>query len=136
MDAHDGLKSRVVSDVRQKYILVAEDDEAIQQFLLLAIKQETSYVPLYAVTAHDALRIVREYIPVLFLFDYHLPSMTGLQLYDQLHALPRFQAIPAIIMSASLPRAELKRRGILGVDKPFDLDELLLLIERVVQKQE
>ncbi len=89
-------------------------------------------LPLWALTAHDAFRLVRDSTPALFLFDYHLPSMTGLQLYDQLYALPRFKTIPAILMSASLPRAELKRRGILGLDKPFDLDELLFLIERAV----
>ena len=136
MNDQDSLESREPPRVQQKYILIAEDDEEIGQFLLLAIEQETPYTPLWVVTSHDALRVVQEHIPLLFLLNYHLPSMTGLQLYDQLHAIPGLETIPAIMLSATLPRAELKHRGIFGLDKPFDLDELLLLIERAIQRQE
>ena len=121
---------------QQSYILLVEDDEEIGHFLVVAIEQETAYTPLWVVTGHDALRVVQDHRPVLFLMNYHLPSMTGLQLYDQLHALAGLEAIPAIMMSATLPRAELQHRGILGLDKPFDLDELLHLIERAIQKHE
>lgn len=136
MDRHNSFESRAASPVQHKYILVAEDDTEIGQFLLLAIEQETPYMPLWVLTGHDALRVVQEHRPLLFLLNYHLPSMTGLQLYDQLHAIPGFETIPAIMVSANLPRAELKQRGIFGLDKPFDLDELLHLIERAVQKEE
>ncbi len=135
MDSQDSLESKASSRIQPNYILVAEDDEEIGHLLLLAIEQETPYTPLLVLTGHDALRVVHDHRPVLFLFDYHLPSMTGLQLYDQVHALPGFETIPAIIMSASLPHAELKQRGIFGLDKPFDLDVLFHLIEQTVQKQ-
>ena len=134
MDSQDSVKSRTSSRVQPNYILIAEDDEEIAQILLLMIEQETPYTPLRVITGHDALRVAQEHPPLLFLLNYHLPSMTGLQLYDQLHAIPGLETIPAIMVSATLPRAELKQRGIFGLDKPFDLDELLHLIERVVQK--
>jgi CheY-like chemotaxis protein len=67
--------------------------------------------------------------PDLFLFDYHLPDMTGLQLYDQLHAQKEFEHIPAILMSAQLPGgAELESRQVLGLSKPFRIKQLLELI--------
>ena len=87
MDGQDSLESGAPFRVQQKCILIVEDDEEIGQFLLLAIEQETSYTPLWVVTGHDALRVVQERIPLLFFLNYHLPSMTGLQLYDQLHTL-------------------------------------------------
>ncbi len=134
MDSQDSLESMSSSRIQPNYILIAEDDEEIGQFLLLAIEQETPYTPLWVVTGHDALRVAQEHHPLLFLLNYHMPSMTGLQLYDQLHAIPGLEKVPAIMVSATLPRTELKQRGIIGLDKPFDLDELLHLIERVLQK--
>ncbi len=136
MNSQDSPESKPSSRVQPNYILIAEDDEEIGQFLLLAIEQETPYTPLWVVTSHDALRVAQEHPPLLFLMNYHMPSMTGLQLYDQLHAIPDLKTVPAIMVSATLPHTELKHRGIIGLDKPFDLDELLHLIERVVQKHE
>jgi len=65
-------------------------------------------------------------------FGIIIHDMTGLQL----HAISSLQTIPALLVSANIPCAELKYRGILGLTKPFDLDELVHLIEQVVQKQE
>ena len=136
MDSQDSVESSASSRVQPNYILIAEDDEEIGQFLLLMIEQETPYTPLWVITGHDALRVAQEHPPLLFLLNYHLPSMTGLQLYDQLHTISGLETIPAIMVSATLPRAELKQRGIFGLDKPFDLDELLHLIEHAIQKHE
>ena len=136
MDSQDSPESKPSSRVQPKYILIAEDDEEIGQFLLLTIEQETPYTPVWVATGHDALRVAQEHRPLLFVLNYHMPSMTGLQLYDQLHAILGLEMVPAIMVSATLPHAELKHRGIIGLDKPFDLDELLHLIERAVQKHE
>ena len=136
MDSQNLPESKQSSGVQPSYILIAEDDEEIGQFLLLAIEQETPYTPLWVVNSHDALRVAQEHHPLLFLMNYHMPSMTGLQLYDQLHAIPGLEKVPAIMVSATLPHTELTQRGIIGLDKPFDLDELLHLIEHVLQKHE
>ena len=116
----------------QKTVLIVEDDDEIGRLLVLLLSQETPYQACLVHSAQEALWVVREVKPVLFLFDYYLPSMTGLQLYDQLHAQQEFAAIPAIIISANLPVKELEKRHIIGLAKPFDLDSLLDTIERVV----
>ncbi len=117
----------------RKMILIVEDDEAIGTFLVQVLSQEAPYDVQLATSAHEALRIVREVTPDVFLLDYFLPSMSGLMLYDQLHAMKRLEAVPAIMMSAVLPpEQELKKRRIIGIHKPFDIDELLQTTEQVI----
>ena len=118
--------------VSGKLILVVEDDIAVGELLLLALARETSYQPLLVSTEQEVLRVVQEVKPVLFLLDYQLPQMTGIELYDDLHARKELATVPAIVMSANLPYRELQERHLVGVEKPFDLDDLLQTIERVL----
>jgi CheY-like chemotaxis protein len=71
--------------------------------------------------------------PQLFLLEYSLPDMNGIILYDRLHARKELEAVPALIIGASLKEGEdaLKRRGLLVVENSFDLDEFLSPIESV-----
>lgn len=116
----------------KKIILVAEDDEGIGTMLAHFISDETPYEVLLVTNARRALQVVQEVKPVLLLLDYHLPSMTGIQLYDEFQTIEALKDVPTIMMSANLPTAELARRRILGLKKPFDLDDLFDLIEKAL----
>jgi DNA-binding NtrC family response regulator len=72
--------------------------------------------------------------PQLFLLDYYLPDMNGIQLYDQLHARKELEAVSALIIGASLEAVgdDIKQRGLLAVEKPFDLDKFLSTIESML----
>jgi DNA-binding response OmpR family regulator len=72
--------------------------------------------------------------PQLFLLDYWLPDMTGIQLYDRLHVRKELEAVPALIMGACLEAVgdDIKQRGLLAVANPFDLDEFLATIESIL----
>lgn len=122
----EGLKSE-----KRKTILVVENDEATGELLILTISQETKHQAKFTGSANEALRITRSFTPHLFLLDYNLSSMTGIQLYDQLHRTKGLEHVPAVLMSASMERyqSELKRRNIVGLGKPFEIDELLDVIE-------
>jgi CheY-like chemotaxis protein len=61
-----------------------------------------------------------------------LPETTGIEVYDHLCAKKQLRTVPAIVMSAALPRQELQERHLRGIDKPFDLDDLLETIEHVL----
>jgi CheY-like chemotaxis protein len=115
-----------------KSILIVEDNPAIGELLVLVIAGETAYRPRLVVSGQEALRAIQEVRPALFLLNYQLPDMTGLELYDQLHARKELAAVPAIVMSANLPYQELNKRHLLDVAKPFDLDALLEKIEHVL----
>lgn len=116
-----------------KTILVVEDSSFIRHMLDKMMNTETPYQPIFATTCTEALEIAGIIKPHLFLFDYQLPDMSGLELYDKLHAKKVLKHIPAIIMSSELPRQEIEKRSILGVEKPFHLNVLFRMIEGVVQ---
>jgi len=117
---------------RAKVILMVEDDADIGFFLEQSIVQETFHQPLLVTSGFQALQAIHGIIPDLLLLDYQLPGMNGLELYDSLHAMKGLEEVPAIMMSARLPRQELALRNIVGMSKPLDLDELLETIEQLV----
>jgi DNA-binding response OmpR family regulator len=125
-----GPSSNSSDDV--KMILVVEDDAGIGSFLVQAITQETPYLALLVTDGFQALNAVANVKPSLFILDYQLPRMNGIELYDKLHATKEMANVPAILMSARLPRKEIEERKIIGMNKPLELDDLLKTIERLL----
>ena len=119
-----------------KTILIVEDDDHISEFLERVISEETTYKPLVVTDGFEALKVTQEVKPNLFVLDYHLPGMDGIELYDRLHAEKAFQDIPALIISARLPKRELDKRSLAGLHKPLELSELLQKIEEVLESSE
>ena len=119
-----------------KCILVVEDDVANGACFAEMIVQETPYYVLLASTSLRALEIVRHIKPNLFIFDYRLPQMNGVQLFDQLHALAELEDVPALILTACLEdcEAEIEARKLIALRKPFDMDKFLLTIEEMLEK--
>jgi CheY-like chemotaxis protein len=115
-----------------KTVLVVEDDEDIGAFIVQAISQETPYQALLATDGFQALKMVRSLIPNLFLLDYHLPSMDGIELYDNLRDSEELKDMPVVMFTASLSTPELREREIIFVQKPAELDELLQTIRKVL----
>jgi DNA-binding response OmpR family regulator len=115
-----------------KTILIVEDDESIGEVLVQAIIQETSYLAILVPDGLAALHTVAEIRPSLFILDYQLPRMHGIDLYDRLHAIAGLETVPAMMISARLPQQELSKRNILGMNKPLDLDEFLQAIDQLL----
>jgi len=114
-------------------MLIVEDDEYIGEVLVQAIIQETSYLAVLVPDGQAALHTAAEIKPSLFILDYQLPRMNGIELYDRLHAMPDLNMVPAMMISARLPQKELEKRDILGMHKPLDLDEFLQAIDSLLQ---
>jgi len=106
-----------------KVILIVEDDEDIGFFLVEAIRQETPYHPIWVKDGFAALKTVHNLKPDLFILDYQLPYMDGIELYDQLRAKQELAEVPAIFMTANIgmPRHALEKRKIVGLSKGFVL---------------
>ncbi|HLJ34589.1 MAG TPA: response regulator [Ktedonobacteraceae bacterium] len=115
-----------------KTVLVVEDDTGIGTFLIQAIQQETHHQAMLVTDGFQALKAVANIKPELFILDYQLPRMNGIELYDRLHAIQGMEHIPAIIVSARLPRYEIEKRKIIGISKPLELDDFLQTIERLL----
>ena len=115
-----------------KTILIVEDDELMGQFFIQTLRDEASYSIILATDAFRAMSIVRTIKPALFLLDYQLPQMNGLELYDQLHKAGGLQDVPTLFVSAVPPIKELEKRHIYYVEKPFELDQFLQKIKELL----
>ncbi len=114
-----------------KLILLVEDDPANAQFFLHILTQEASFRVFWATNGRAAWHFTEHVKPQLFLLEYCLPDTNGIILYDRLHARKELATVPALIVGASLKEGEdaLKQRGLLAMEKPFDLDTFLSAIE-------
>nr|HET6904034.1 response regulator [Ktedonobacteraceae bacterium] len=119
-------------DASVKTVLVVEDDTGIGTFLVQAILQETHHQALLVSDGFQAMKTVTNIKPSLFILDYQLPRMNGLELYDHLHATKGLEHIPALIISARLPRHEIEKRKLASMSKPLELDDFLQTIEKLL----
>ena len=116
-----------------KTILIVEDDDDVGLFLVQAIQQETPYYPILARDGKQALQKVRGLKPDLFLFDYLLPEINGMELYDRMHQVEELKEIPILFMTANFPFQTIKNRDFSFIRKPFELDELLQTLDNLLR---
>ena len=115
-----------------KTILVVENDEAIGEFLIKVLKTFTPYQALLATDGMQALEMVKTVVPDLFILDYFLPKINGLELYMHFQEREELWATPVLLMSASNPVQEIEEHRISFIKKPFELDDLLQMIETLL----
>jgi DNA-binding response OmpR family regulator len=117
-------------------ILVIEDDQDIAEFLTELLSLEGYRVATRADGV--ALEEVMAAPPRLLLLDLMLPESNGGDICRRLQADPRTRGVPVVIMTAAAPAMidewlhGCAYDGLLR--KPFDIDELLALVERYVAK--
>jgi len=122
-------------------ILLVDDDLSNALVLEMLLQSETPYHILRFATARDVLQRVEEIQackPVLFVFDYKLESLTGLELSQQLSVVEGLEQIPTILMTAGrlttdLERAIAQSPSLKLIYKPYDIDELLAVIQRSIR---
>ena len=117
-----------------KTILLVEDDPNISSFLEEAIAQETPYRAIVASDSHAALKLVRHFTPRLFVLDYGLPGMNGIELYDRLHLNQVLAPIPTILITANrqVPQQQIQQRQLITFQKPFELEAFLTTIDTLL----
>jgi DNA-binding response OmpR family regulator len=134
MDDQQEIKVKDESPRNTNTIFIVEDDPSIGSMLTDIILQETSYYPVLLIDGQQALKLTEYIKPYLFLIDYYLPKMNGIELYDRLHAKETLQDVPAIILDASLERNRkaYEERELIALSKPFELEELLSSIQGIL----
>ena len=119
-----------------KTILVVEDDASVGASLVQAIVEETSYLAFLVIDPLEALQVMRDLKPDMMLLDYQLPHMNGFELYDRMQEQKVLSDIPILFISENLQQKEIERRQLIGMRKPFELDDLLSTIEKVLSSPE
>jgi|SRR5581483_4350427 len=129
---------RKTEDARQTIILV-EDDPANAEVLALLLQTESTYDVVRFSDGLEALAnldSIKGKQPALFLLDYQLSGMTALDLYERFHGIQELEKVPAVIVSATTlderQKERLQHLGLLLIQKPYDIDDLLATIEQVI----
>jgi CheY-like chemotaxis protein len=119
-------------------ILLIEDDEATCEMLIECIESESAFCVRSLPSGEEALQHLqecREPAPSLFIIDYLLPGMHGLQLLDHLVSLETFKQVPAIIITATNLTDDLQTslhdRNMALLPKPLDLNDLIDYLEYI-----
>lgn len=128
------LERRAVTmEQRAGPIVVVEDDSVILGLMRDALVDE-GFSVLCAERPGDAVHMLREVKPALFLVDIMLPDISGMQLAKELRN-SSFPTTPMVAMSASPFIVDTVRKSGLFQEvlaKPFDFEELLTTICRYV----
>jgi CheY-like chemotaxis protein len=110
----------------KQVIVIVEDTVEIAELIKDALNDEPTYQAVVVVDGARALEVIQSVRASLILLDYHLPGLTGLQIYDLLQQDPATQAIPVLFLTSSSRDPVFTTRGFTNVfAKPFDLVTLL-----------
>ncbi len=114
---------------RERTLLVVDDDPAIL-ITVSEILSDEGYQVVTASNGAEALEALGRVMPQLILLDMRMPVMDGWEFARSLSE--EQQAIPLIVMTAAYDARqwalEIGAAGYLA--KPFDLTELLAVVER------
>lgn len=116
---------------KKKRILIVEDDQEIGHLYLELLQVEIDYTVTLAAEPFEALNIVENFKPDLFILDYLLPQMDGIELYNRLHTIEGLENVPALVITGTFLDKQGKQPGIVRMQKPFDIDILLQTIENI-----
>jgi DNA-binding NtrC family response regulator len=113
------------------------EDEADMAEMLVSFFGEQQYSAAHCATGEDALVRARGETFDLVLLDIHLPEMSGLELLERLRS--EWPDMPAIVMTAfgSISTAvEAMKLGAEDyISKPFQLDELLIVVKKALDRR-
>jgi two-component system, NtrC family, response regulator PilR len=116
-------------------LLVVDDEQGMRQLLTLVFMRAGHQVRV-AEHGRRALELLREQPADLIVSDVKMPDMSGI---DLLRAVREFSPDVAVVLMTAFATVETAREAFkLGADdfiqKPFDVDELKLIVERALEK--
>jgi len=118
-----------------KRVLVVEDDQAIADTLMYALRTE-GYSPTWVSLGEDALAFVKQDEADLLILDVGLPDMNGFEVCKQLR---RFSDIPVIFLTARGDEVDRVVGLEIGADdyvvKPFSPREVVARVKTILRRR-
>jgi len=118
-------------------VLIVEDDAAIREMLTMFLTTKKYHI-LEAPDGKQALSQLNKNTPDLVLLDWMLPDTDGLQLLQEIRAIPVHQELPILMLTARAEETD-KIKGLdVGADdymtKPVSLQELDARIRALIRR--
>jgi DNA-binding response OmpR family regulator len=136
IEAFDGIESSYISALPE--LLIIEDNQDIITYIKTILKDTYK---IYTVR-NGALGIEKglELIPDIIISDVMMPEKSGYQVCEILKKDQRTSHIPIILLTAKVSQADkligLKYGADAYLTKPFDKEELLIRLEKLVQSRQ
>ena len=117
-------------------ILIVDDEKPMRQFLVAAFEQEGHHV-LEAAHGRQALNMLAGTAahPDIVISDVMMPLVGGVELCSTLKSDPSTADIPVVLMSAAHPGASTISGADAIIGKPFDLETLDDLVQRLLSSR-
>ncbi len=120
-------------------ILIVEDDPDILELLHYNL-EKAGYQTFRAENGEQAVQAAQKHAPDLVLLDLLLPGMDGLEVCRRMKKDPALQQIPIIMVTAKGEEMDRVVGLELGADdyvvKPFSIREIILRIQKILNRQE
>lgn len=121
-----------------KRILVVDDEPQIVSMLKLRL-EANGYEVISAFDGEEGLQKAKDLKPDLIILDIIMPKMAGNEVAVALKADSRYSGIPIIFLTCLAEGMTDKQDsekigGNLFLAKPFEADELLLMVDNVLKK--
>ena len=120
---------------RERLIMVVDDSSTILRMVNDALSK-AGFRVITACNGMDALNKLKKIKPDLILSDIDMPMMNGFEFCRIVHSENELSGIPFVVMSANSQRSHMKRMLQHGAEayvvKPFNMDELVILIEKLL----
>jgi CheY-like chemotaxis protein len=119
--------------------LVVEDDRAIRDLMSELLREQGFHQVLAAETPEEALDLATANNIDMVVLDYRLRGCSGIEVAEQLRALPGFRA--PVLVTTALPRPEAEQvceeaDACQCVLKPFDITEFLGAVQACLDQRE
>ena len=126
-----------LSDTKATILYV--EDNPDNRMLVRRILMSQDYALLEAKNAFEALNVLQTERPDLILMDINMPDMDGYTLTSKIKAMPGFERIPILALTANVMRGDKEKTLEAGCDgyiqKPLDIDHLIREVERFLLRR-
>jgi DNA-binding response OmpR family regulator/two-component sensor histidine kinase len=127
----------LANDDQRPLLLIVEDNPDVRFYITECVREE--YRVVLAGNGAEGIQQARELVPDIIISDVMMPEKDGYELCDTLKNDERTSHIPIILLTAKADNAS-KIAGLLrGADaylaKPFDVEELLVRLKMLVERQ-
>jgi DNA-binding NtrC family response regulator len=121
----------------KEYNILVIDDEQTQREVLTGYLKKKGYHILSADSGEEGIRIVKQNAVDIILSDFKMPDKTGLEVLEQVKKInPEISFVIITAYSTVETAVKAMRMGAYDyISKPVDLDELDLLIEKIIENR-